>query len=235
MKKYLIVLIIATIFTSCNQLNDTERTLLNNATAVVQLENSKLLASVVADSLEVTWDILIGTDNWLWYTEQKGSISRVHLTTGKKQLLKQIEEVHYKKSRGLLSMTLHPQFKEYPFVFVHYNYSYQDDNLKEIIKSRVVRFTFAKDTLTDPLVVLDKIPGKTYHNGSRMLISPDQKLFFAFGDAGEATSAQDPGVLNGKIMRINLDGSIPADNPIPNSPVWSWGHRNVQGVAPNSQ
>jgi glucose/arabinose dehydrogenase len=75
------------------------------------------------------------------------------------------------------------------------------------------------------------MPGASYHNGCRVIVSPDgAHLFFSMGDAGKARGAQDLDYRGGKIFRLNLDGSVPADNPFKDSPVWSLGHRNPQGL-----
>jgi glucose/arabinose dehydrogenase len=79
-------------------------------------------------------------------------------------------------------------------------------------------------------LLLDKIPSGTYHHGGRLKIGPDEKLYATTGDASESDLAQDPNSLGGKIIRMNLDGSIPNDNPFPNSYLYSYGHRNPQGI-----
>lgn len=85
--------------------------------------------------------------------------------------------------------------------------------------------------LGSALVVLDGIPRSNNHNGGRIAIGPDGLLYATAGDAGEPDSAQSVESLGGKILRVNLDGTIPADNPFADSPVWSLGHRNPQGIA----
>jgi len=143
-----------------------------------------------------------------------------------------IDSVLYKKSYGLLSMTLHPDFKNIPHLFVHYTYTHSEPHEKQIIESRIVRYSYdiRRDTLLAPEIILDNIPGKTYHNGSRMIITDENKLLFSMGDAGAKERAQNPRYLNGKILRMNLDGSIPEDNPFSGSRTWSYGHRNAQGL-----
>ncbi len=123
-------------------------------------------------------------------------------------------------------MALHPDFTSTPQVFVVYNYN-NGSNYEE----KVVRYTYANTTLTSPMVIMDHIKAAGNHNGSRLLFTPDKKLLITTGDAGQSAIAQNQSALNGKVLRINTDGSIPTDNPTPNSPVWTSGHRNPQGLA----
>jgi glucose/arabinose dehydrogenase len=80
------------------------------------------------------------------------------------------------------------------------------------------------------VILLDNIRGSYNHDGCRLIISPDMKLFITTGDALVQPASQDIDDLSGKVLRINLDGSIPGDNPFPGNPVWSYGHRNAQGL-----
>jgi glucose/arabinose dehydrogenase len=111
-----------------------------------------------------------------------------------------------------------------PFTVYAYLTSTVGDN-------RVVRMTFDGTRLGAPTPVLIGIPSADHHDGGLVKIGPDGKLWIGTGDAGQSRRAQDRSNLGGKILRINLDGSIPADNPFPGSPVYSMGHRNVQGLA----
>lgn len=180
---------------------------------------------VVASGLNVPWEMVWGPDNWIWLTEQSGTISRLNPKTGEKQILVTIPEVYRHRSLGLLGLALHPDFAKNPYVYVDYM-----TKRDAAITTRLVRYTFRDHVLTDPHIMLE-IPAHTGHNGSRIVISPDRKLMFATGDAITITNAQDTRSLNGKVLRMNLDGTVPADNPIPGSYVWSWGHRNIQGLA----
>lgn len=97
--------------------------------------------------------------------------------------------------------------------------------------NRVVRMSFDGAALSEQAPIFTGIPAGTIHNGGRIALGPDGKLYVATGERGDPGLAQDPSSLGGKILRINLDGSIPPDNPDPASPVWSLGHRNIQGLA----
>jgi glucose/arabinose dehydrogenase len=77
---------------------------------------------------------------------------------------------------------------------------------------------------------LEGIPGASTHNGSRLAIDSANFLYMTTGDAANTSTSQDLSSLNGKVLRLELDGSVPEDNPLPGSPVWSWGHRNPQGL-----
>ena len=78
--------------------------------------------------------------------------------------------------------------------------------------------------------ILEGIPGGVIHDGGRLRVGPDKRLYITSGDAGNAESAQERRSLAGTILRLELDGSVPEDNPFPDSPVFSWGHRNPQGL-----
>ncbi|WP_315824871.1 PQQ-dependent sugar dehydrogenase [Paraflavitalea speifideaquila] len=93
----------------------------------------------------------------------------------------------------------------------------------------MVRYTYSGSSLTAPTIILDNIAASTNHNGCRLVIVGD-KLFISTGDAADQPLSQNTGSVNGKILRLNLDGSIPTDNPIAGNALWSLGHRNAQGL-----
>ena len=93
--------------------------------------------------------------------------------------------------------------------------------------NRIVRFQLGER----PKPILTGLERATFHNGGRIAFGPDGMLYAGVGDAGDESLAQDRDARNGKILRIEPDGDIPGDNPFRRSPVWSLGHRNVQGLA----
>jgi len=188
-------------------------------------DESTLKDEVITQQLTFPWEILWGPDNKLWVTERGGKVSRIDPTTGTVSPVITISEVVSRGEGGLLGMVLHPDFATTKEVFVAYNY-----DKSGVYTKKVVKFTYNGTTLVNPVVLLDNIPASNIHNGTRLAISPDKKLFITSGDASQSSRAQDKNNPAGKIQRINLDGSIPADNPIAGSPLWSYGHRNPQGL-----
>ena len=126
-------------------------------------------------------------------------------------------------------MVLDPDFLTNNFLYVGYNYYAAGNKYSE----KIVRFTYdpSSGKADSPFILFDNISGANNHNGCRLIISPDKKLIFTTGDAQNTSTSQDIKSLNGKTLRLNLDGTIPVDNPLAGSPVWSWGHRNPQGLA----
>lgn len=123
---------------------------------------------------------------------------------------------------GLLGIALHPDFPDQPYLYAYLTAA--DDN-------RVVRMTYADGELGTPEVLLDGIPKAENHNGGRLAFGPDGMLYATTGDATEGGNAPDPDSLGGKILRLTPGGDPAPGNPDPGSPVWTSGHRNVQGIA----
>lgn len=180
---------------------------------------------VVVQDLRYPWEILWGPDNMIWMTEREGRISRVDPSTGNVTPVATISEVRAQGEGGLLGMALHPGFPATPHVFIAYNYDASGG-----YREKIVRYTYDGATLTQPVTILQNIQAAGIHNGCRLVITPDLKLWITTGDAASQSLPQNRSSLNGKVLRLNLDGSIPTDNPIPGSPVWSFGHRNAQGL-----
>ncbi len=134
------------------------------------------------------------------------------------------------QEHGLLGLTLDPSFAENHYVYVYYT-APRRSGKPDV--NRIVRLTDRDSQGTDRTVVFDDIPAdvKGSHNGGRMVFGPDGKLYVATGAPGdESTGAQKMEVLEGKILRLNPDGSIPSDNPTPGSPVYARGLRNPYGI-----
>ena len=190
---------------------------------VIQLDSSRIGVSTVISDLNVPWEIAWGPDGEIWFTEQSGRISKVDPHTGVRKTLLIIPGVYRERTSGLLGMAIDPD-KNQPYLVVDYTCFDKDSNRI----SKLVRYTYTPDTLKDPRILLE-VPAGKGHNGSRVAFSPDGKVWWATGDA-QSGQAQNPASPNGKTLRLNIDGSIPSDNPIPGNPVWSRGHRNIEGL-----
>ena len=127
---------------------------------------------------------------------------------------------------GLLGITTHPDFSTNHFVYVFYTYE-EEGNLW----NKVLRITESNNKLEEAETIFDKIPGSKFSNGGVIKFGPDEKLYVATGTVSDSSHLpQDLDSLSGKILRLNDDGSVPNDNPFENSPVFSYGHRNPQGM-----
>ena len=191
----------------------------------ILLDSTVIGVSTITTGLDVPWEITWGPDNKIWVTEQGGRVSRVDPKSGHKKLLLNVPDVYRKRSMGLLGMAVSRDLKKQPYVFLLHTFFRQ-----EKVLSRLVRYTYKNDTLSEPLILLTDIPGGNGHNGARVILAPDGKLMMSTGDATVSAHAQNNSSINGKILRLNTDGTIPADNPIPGTAVWSSGHRNIQGL-----
>jgi glucose/arabinose dehydrogenase len=133
---------------------------------------------------------------------------------------------------GLLGLALDPDFARNGYVYLYYSQGRKEDPWR----NRVVRYTDRGNRATDLHPILDDLPIGNWefnggHNGGRLAFGPDGKLYVTVGDVGKEKLAQNLEELNGKLLRINADGSIPADNPFPGSPVFALGLRNAWGMA----
>ncbi len=179
----------------------------------------------VAEGLEVPWGMAY-YNNKILFTEIKGKVKELNLETGVVKTLLSLDDVFTRTTPGLLDIAITSQDSGDPFVFINYTKK-QDSTLI----SSLVRYRYDGQGLLDPKELL-QVAGAMGHNGSRLLIDDKRAvLYWATGDVADNRYAQDSTVLNGKILRMNLDGSIPKDNPIPGSYVYAWGFRNMQGLA----
>jgi len=195
----------------------------------INLASTTLTEREVAVGLDVPWEILWGPDDHIWVTERKGIVKRIEPSSGNTSIILDIqEEVFTNLEPGLLGMVLHPNFENEPTVFLIYTFKETGSEM------RLVSYHWNGIRLEDEKIVLTLrygLFGGTNHVGSRLLITEDEKIFLSIGDGGTFSSGQDLNKLYGKILRINLDGTIPDDNPITDSYVYSYGHRNPQGLA----
>ena len=169
------------------------------------LDSTTLTSRVVADSLDIPWEILWGSDDHIWMTERYGRVSRINVETGDQDVILDLSNDVYQNSEsGMMGMALHPDFKNNPHVFIAYTYL---DGSK--IRERLVRFNYDGTKLIPADTLVGDIVGNTTHIGCRLWIMPDMTLLMTTGDAQNQSLPQDRSSLSGKVLRMNLDGTIP--------------------------
>lgn len=183
-----------------------------------------LTVEPMATNLTVPWDLVFDDDGGLYVTERPGRIDFIS-SGGQVTTLAELRDTAAVGEGGLLGIALHPEFPETRLLYVYQ--TYRADGLH----NRILRFRRADAGLTDRQTVLDGIPGGRIHDGGRIAFGPDGKLYATTGDSGRGALAQDRASLGGKVLRLDPDGTIPEDNPFGGSPVWSYGHRNPEGLA----
>ncbi len=177
-------------------------------------ENSSL--QEVVKNQDTPWSIAFLPNGGFLFTERPGSLN---FFDGKVHEIAKLPVTEISEA-GLLGVAVDPDFESNNHIYVYYTYEGVN---------RVSRFIF-NNSISGEKILIDNIPSARFHNGGRIKFGPDGKLYVTTGDATEPSSAQDIESIAGKILRLNKDGSVPEDNPFGNY-VWSYGHRNSQGIA----
>jgi len=180
---------------------------------------------VLAENLEVPWAIDIADDGRLFFTERPGRIRVIENGTLLQEPVGFIN-VEQNGESGLLGIALHPDFVSNHLLYIYHTYSNGSS-----VFNKVLELTERDNKIVESKVIIDKIPAAIGNDGGRIKFGPDGKLYIATGDARQPNLAQSVASLAGKILRLNPDGTIPEDNPFEGSPVYSYGHRNIQGLA----
>lgn len=184
---------------------------------------------VIAQNLNEPWEIQLVNDTF-FISERTGSIVTVKHGEKSRKPVNFKKDISNQAEAGLLGIAMPENFMATKEAFAYYSYQENGNYYQRVIKMEEKR-----DSWLETEVLLDKIPGGQFHQGGRIAIGPDSKLYITTGDATEKKNAQVLESLSGKILRMNLDGSIPNDNPFDNSFVYTYGHRNPQGLAWDGQ
>jgi glucose/arabinose dehydrogenase len=191
----------------------------------------KLRVETVATNLEVVWSIVFAPDGRIFLTERPGRVRVIDRSGLVTQSFFTVPDVEPSGESGLMGMTLHPDFVKNRFVYLAY--AYRDAKGEQRV--RVARYQETGASLADAKTIIENIPASRYHAGTRLRFGPDGKLYITTGDATNQSEAQKLGTIAGKTLRLNDDGSVPADNPFVNQTgarpeIWTYGHRNAQGM-----
>ena len=181
-----------------------------------------------ARGLNTPWAIDFAPDGRIFISERPGRIRIIERGQLRSEPWMKIDVAASGES-GLMGLAIDPQFTQNRFLYAAYSYRSGASGTR----NRLVRLREDPKSgsgIADKILI-DDVPGANNHDGGRVKFGPDGKLYWTIGDAQTTRHAQDLKSLNGKILRLNSDGSIPTDNPWPNSYVYSYGHRNPQGLA----
>ncbi len=215
-----ILIIIISLITIRNSPSDTTVLL---PTPFTEKKESSI--KTITDLLDFPTSINVLPDGRILITEQKGNIT--FLSSNGTILNKyRLNDSYFNEGAGLLGLTISPEFVKNNYLYIYYTYKNNDK-----IFNKILRLEEKNNTIIDKKTLMDNIPAFQLHNGGVIKFGPDKKLFVSVGDNTNSKLAQNLSDLRGKILRINDDGTIPNDNPFKNSAVYSYGHRNVVGLA----
>ena len=189
---------------------------------------------VVQSGLSLPWDVAFLPDGRMLVTERVGNLLVFESAEPNARRVANlaVPGIRAQGESGLMGIAVDPAFASNRFVYVCASRTDQGQWLNQIL-----RFRLEANTLTlDGFVIRDGMRAATIHDGCRLVFGPDGKLWATMGESGQPRLAQDPNSLNGKVLRVNTDGSIPDDNPIlpgasRRTAAYSFGHRNPQGLA----
>jgi aldose sugar dehydrogenase len=180
----------------------------------------------IAQNLDVPWAIDIAVDNRIFFTEKPGRLGMIHANGTLAS--EPVVNIHTEDigEAGLMGLALHPNFTQNHLMYVYHTYAKNGG-----LYNKVLMLTEKNNKIVNSKIILDGIPASDSNNGGRIKFGPDGKLYVSTGDSETPELAQNTKSLAGKLLRLNDDGTIPDDNPIPESPVYSYGHRDIQGFA----
>ena len=200
----------------------TSDTLFENPQPIKVEPISGIKIETVAENLSIPWSIDWLPDGTILFTERIGNLRAIQDGIVQEPLLSLVVSG---EEGGMLGVAVDPEFEKNNFIYLYYTY-----NEFPSTSNKLVRYQMNDGMVAEDKVLMDGIPGGPYHDGGRIQFGPDGKLYITTGDAGNPDFSQDLNSVAGKILRINSDGTIPDDNPWKDSPVYSIGHRNPQGI-----
>ena len=189
------------------------------------LEGDAIEVKEWVNNLEIPWSLLFLPDGRALVTERPGRIRLIKDARLQEEPYATIDVAHVGEG-GLMGLALHPEFPKKPYIYVMHTYKIGGE-----LRNRVIRLKDEGLRGVFDRVIIENIPGGKFHNGGRIAFGPDGMLFIATGETFHAELAQNFKSLGGKILRITPEGNVPEDNPFKGSPIYSYGHRNPQGLA----
>ncbi|MBK5297292.1 MAG: PQQ-dependent sugar dehydrogenase [Vicinamibacteria bacterium] len=193
-------------------------------TTLVAADGTRFGVQTLATGLQIPWSLAFTPDGRLLISERPGRVRVYQNGTLLAEPALTLSDAFTTGESGILGLAVHPDFATNHFVYL----TYTANGLRGPI-ARLMRFREVDNRLAEGVVLLDDVPAANIHNGSRVRFGPDRRLYVTFGDVATPSIAQDVASLNGKVLRLNEDGTSAAGNRF-SSPVFSFGHRNPQGI-----
>ena len=188
-------------------------------------EGDRVKVEVWIDNLEIPWSLVFLPTGKALVSERPGRIRLIKDGLLQEKVYASIDVEHTGEG-GLLGLAVHPEYPKAPYIYAMHTY-----RSKGALYNRVIRLKDEGSAGQVDKIIIDAIPGGANHDGGRIAFGPDGMLYIATGETFRARLAQDINSFAGKILRVTPEGDIPPDNPFSNSPVYSLGHRNPQGIA----
>lgn len=196
---------------------------------VISGQSTQPKVETLITGLEIPWALAFLPDKNILVTERAGQVRLIKNGSLEKDPIAAIQ-VKQTGEGGLHGIAVDPNFPNPPFVYLYYTYSSGSNNSL----NRVSRFSFKENILTDEQVIVDNIPGAINHDGGRVKFGPDGYLYITTGDAQNPSLSQNKDSLAGKILRVTTEGKFAPNNPF-NTLIYSYGHRNPQGITWDNQ
>ena len=195
-----------------------------NSTSNKGAQNAERV-TVFAENLEVPWGMVFLPDGRMLVTERPGRVRMVSKNGVVETNPTATVNIKETGEGGLHGIALDPEFNSNNYVYLYYTF---DSSGNESL-NRVARYELKNDTLINPKTIVNNIPGAVFHDGGRIAFGPDGHLYITTGDAQQPSLAQNKNSLAGKILRVDNNGKAAPSNPF-NNLVYSYGHRNPQGI-----